>query len=79
MHIFYAIFEIDAELCKNCVCTYGVRIYGCHLSLSCKREDINVVDPCAVAVKKFGWIMPVVVGHIPRNISALTACFFKLL
>ena len=54
VHIFYAIFEKDAELCKNCVCTYGVRIYGCHLSLSCKRDDNNAVDPCTVAVKKFG-------------------------
>ena len=47
-------------------------------TLSCKREEDTTADPYAVAVKKrFGRRMPVVVGHMPRRISAASCLFLQ--
>ena len=74
--VVYAMFEIQS-------CVRGHHVYKdiwtrfVGETLSCEREEDNTADPYAVAVKKFGRRMPVVVGHLPRRISAACCLFLQ--
>ena len=75
--VVYAMFEIQS-------CVRGHHVYKdiwtpfVGETLSCEREEDNTADPYAVAVKKkFGRRMPVVVGHVPRRISAACCLFLQ--
>ena len=43
------------------------------MSLGCERETFNPSDPYAVAMIHDG----VIVGHVPRNISAICSAFLR--
>ena len=67
--------ELDYSV-ESCLCGYDVykEVWTPNRqeTLECSREEGNIHDPYAVAVTNTGSI---VVGHVPRTISALCSIF----
>ena len=67
--------ETSMYVVESCICGHHVSkdcwMLAINEVLACAQENENPHDPYAVAVKKGS----LVVGHVPRNISAVCSLF----